>query len=101
MELRTKAKQQRGTGPREQGELLWGFVLTSNLLLGEPSGFPSVRVSKERVEAAHIASCVTQEPAGNSLMHVISERLALLAYTGSQTARYCSVGCTEPNSRYC
>lgn len=31
---------------------------------------------------------VTQEPAGDSLLHVISQRLALLAYMESQPARW-------------
>jgi hypothetical protein len=40
-------------------------------------------MSKERVEAANITSRVTQELAGDSLLCVMSQRLALLAYTDS------------------
>lgn len=32
------------------GASLWGFILACNLLLGELSRFPSICVSKERVE---------------------------------------------------
>lgn len=33
-----------------QGASLWGFILACNLLIGELSRFPSICVSKERVE---------------------------------------------------
>lgn len=33
-----------------QGASLWGFILACNLLIGELSRYPSICVSKERVE---------------------------------------------------
>lgn len=42
-----------------QGASLWGFILACNLLLGELSRFPSICVSKERVERKLLR--VTQE----------------------------------------
>lgn len=42
-----------------QGPSLWGFILACNLLLGELSRFPSICVSKERVERKLLR--VTQE----------------------------------------